>query len=406
MAKNFGHLAMDNPDNPDNQNNPTSKNLKTNLTAGCSTRMEVGHKTSQEPLELNHEPSVYSVSQKEVDENEEAELRKIIAHHSLFKNFDDNMLKLILENLNGFEVEAGTYIFKEGDEGNCFFIIKKGEIEETVKGEIKKILTKGHCFGESALMQKSLRNSTLKSLTDSELYVLEGEIYKSINININHSTKISEIVVLLELIPWIKTLEHSIKISLARRTSFIFYSEGSKFSSNEEDYYLYIIKEGKLTLLSFLNDSYEMGSQDYFSANWVFEGGNYKYENQDFECVFQEDTSMLRISKSSVEEALGANYRESILKSYLKDKIMKSKFFCNFFHESNFDELYDVFKFQYYSSEDVVYPSNTNLNKKFIIILEGSLVDVLINKFSQGDMQWHVEMTFSVKSLSTIMKSK
>jgi hypothetical protein len=397
MANNIGHLAIDNPDNQDNQNNPTSKKLKTNLTAGCSTRIELGHKTSQEPVELNHEPSVYSVSQKEVDENEEADLRNIIAHHSLFKNFDDNMLKLILENLNGFEVEAGTYIFKEGDEGNCFFIIKKGEIEETVKGETKKILTKGHCFGESALMQKSLRNSTLKSLTDSELYVLEGEIYKSINININPSTKISEIVGLLEVIPWIKTLEHSIKISLARRTSFIFYSEGSKFSSNEEEYYLYIIKEGKLTLLSFLNDSYEMSSQDYFSANWVFEGGNYKYENQDFECVFLEDSSMLRISKSSVEEALGANYRETILKSYLKDKIMKSKFFCNFFHESNFDELYDVFKFQYYSSEDVVYPANTNLNKKFIIILEGSLVDVLINKFSQEGMQWHVETTFSGK---------
>ena len=47
---------------------------------------------------------------------------------------------------------AGTYLMREGEEGNLFFIVNKGEMTLCVKGKSKKKVKVGASLGELALL--------------------------------------------------------------------------------------------------------------------------------------------------------------------------------------------------------------------------------------------------------------
>ncbi len=62
-------------------------------------------------------------------------------------------------------MNKGFILFKEGNPGNFFYIVKEGKLELIYNTNEVKIIQKGESFGELALIQKNLRSGTIKSLT-------------------------------------------------------------------------------------------------------------------------------------------------------------------------------------------------------------------------------------------------
>lgn len=84
-------------------------------------------------------------------------------------------IQRLLQTLQSVVVSAGEVIIRQGDEGDYFYIIKKGSCSVTrlASGEGWDIplaeLGKGDCFGEEALVSDATRNATVTMLTDGIL---------------------------------------------------------------------------------------------------------------------------------------------------------------------------------------------------------------------------------------------
>ena len=82
------------------------------------------------------------------------------------------------------KLQPNTILFKKGDKGNYFYIIKEGNLE-IIAEYGKKILNQDETFGELALIENKERTATVKSINYCILYLLNGKIFREIVSKIN-----------------------------------------------------------------------------------------------------------------------------------------------------------------------------------------------------------------------------
>ncbi len=96
----------------------------------------------------------------------------------LFSNIPINELENIAETLEPVSYKKRDIIIKEGDEGNCLFIINRGEVtvSATIPEEKEEIvlthLYEGDYFGEMALITGEPRSATVRAASDVNLWKL------------------------------------------------------------------------------------------------------------------------------------------------------------------------------------------------------------------------------------------
>lgn len=122
-------------------------------------------------------------------------LRRLLQDHFLFKRLD----KLGPNELNSFflvKFRAGEDVFKQGEAGDNFYIIKSGELERHIRhprtngnerGEdgqnsLVKTLHSEQSFGELSLMYNAPRAATVRARTDAECWAISAESYHRLNL--------------------------------------------------------------------------------------------------------------------------------------------------------------------------------------------------------------------------------
>src|SRR4051812_47145671 len=70
-------------------------------------------------------------------------------------------------------------IFKEGDDGNCAYLIQAGRVliylNEPIDEVPLRILGEGEVFGEMALIDNSKRSASCRAMTDCDAIVVSRE---------------------------------------------------------------------------------------------------------------------------------------------------------------------------------------------------------------------------------------
>jgi MFS family permease len=70
---------------------------------------------------------------------------------------------------------AGQTIIREGERGDCFYAIAKGQVRVTKGGQEVALLTRGDGFGEIALIEDVPRTATVTATEPVELFALDKE---------------------------------------------------------------------------------------------------------------------------------------------------------------------------------------------------------------------------------------
>jgi MFS family permease len=108
-----------------------------------------------------------------VPERELALLRDI----PIFAPLPPVTLEQLASNLSHVRVAAGDVVFREGDHGDRFYVVEKGEVTVEPEGRPPLTLGRGGYFGEIALLRDVPRTATVTARSDVELWALERDIF-------------------------------------------------------------------------------------------------------------------------------------------------------------------------------------------------------------------------------------
>ncbi len=81
-------------------------------------------------------------------------------------------LENLLTQMDGQTYRPGDTIFAEGDDGDCLYVIRSGEVEIEFHGTVLEQLGPSDIFGEMALIDHAPRSATAKAKTECTLSVL------------------------------------------------------------------------------------------------------------------------------------------------------------------------------------------------------------------------------------------
>jgi len=103
----------------------------------------------------------------------------------MFSHLDEEERKQIFEAMYEVKYKVNDVIFRQGDEGDKFYVIESGECDfevTTEDGTSSHVLTSysSDSFGELALIYGSPRAATVKAKTDCKLWVIDRLTYRNI----------------------------------------------------------------------------------------------------------------------------------------------------------------------------------------------------------------------------------
>jgi len=267
-------------------------------------------------------------------------------------------------------MEKNKILFQENDDGNYFYLVKSGNLSLSVKGEVIKKFKEWDYFGELALIQKCQRSGTVKCLTDCEIFVLDGKIYRE-KIKSVTNQKLKDKLYFIDMIPMTKCLDNIKKINLARLINLVYFKKDEKIiKEGEIGDRMYIIKNGIVSCQKNNIEIRKLYDRDFFGHNSII-----------IECKRSLDVIALdnvvcyEFSLNTLREALGVNYKDVILFAIFKEAIINNSFFSEIFNENIFEKMFEFFEIKIYKNSEIIYKKNS-MNKKIVILLEGNIVDV------------------------------
>lgn len=115
---------------------------------------------------------------------EEIEICEFLKQCDVFSHLTTGTLTNIAEEMEIETHPAGTVIIRQGDEGDKFYLIKRGEVDVIVNQDQPDearvaTLAKGQFFGETALLTGAPRNATILAREDVEFYTLDKPHFRS-----------------------------------------------------------------------------------------------------------------------------------------------------------------------------------------------------------------------------------
>jgi MFS family permease len=127
-----------------------------------------------------------------------AELERLRAI-AMFAPLPPPTLEQLAADLIRVHVDAGKTIFREGDHGDRFYVVDRGEVEIEIGGREANVLGPGDYFGEIALLRDIPRTATARARAATDLYALERDAFLAAVTGHAASTEAAEGIVVARL---------------------------------------------------------------------------------------------------------------------------------------------------------------------------------------------------------------
>lgn len=345
------------------KNELTQKQTTTNnddYIVSCET------KKRPESMKNFREPQVYALD-RDIDEDEQKQILSTLIQHFLFKDITQDVLKIILNELIMYQFEENSVLYEENTNGVYFYILAKGKLKALSQNKPTQILEPWTCFGELSLIQKSKREETMLCITEVVLYVLDGEAFREIIKRMNEN-RLKERFTFLNNVSFFKPLDSIYKYNITEKIEIVSYKESTKIIQyGDIGDAFYIIKEGQVSCRLNNEEIRKLAHNDFFGQNALLIDAKRTCD------VFAVSKVVCyKLSKKSLEEALGDKYKQIILFSIFREYISNHKYFKELFVESIMDELFKCFHLRVYKENELINQLQYS-NRRIIIIIEGNI---------------------------------
>ena len=213
-------------------------------------------------------------------------------------------------------------LYEENSVGEKFYIVKEGILEETFNNKATpKIYREGDTFGELALLEKRKREGTIISKENVCLFSLKGQLFRNIVEKINKEEQIERLE-FLSIVPIFHSINRNqLNNIVLNMFTCTFDADQLIFKEGETGYSFYIIKCGIVNCESNSgNIKRSLQTKDFFGEYAVLfdipRSLNVKAKTK---------VILYKISTALLEESLGFDYRNIILKSILREALFNSK---------------------------------------------------------------------------------
>lgn len=104
----------------------------------------------------------------------------------MFNALDEKEFEIVVDSIEEVKVKPGDIIIKEGDEGDCMYVVEQGTLTCTkvFKGQTQPTFLKeyhpGEGFGELALLYNAPRAATITAKTDGVVWKLGRDTFNHI----------------------------------------------------------------------------------------------------------------------------------------------------------------------------------------------------------------------------------
>ena len=347
-----------------------NNNINTNIT---KSRKKDSVNTKDDTI-INTELDLpFIFKERSLSNTDEEKIIKILKKLIIFQDVSPEILSIIASEMILMTLPEGKIVYDLNDEGNFFYIIRKGKVTLNVQESNNNILTEWHTFGEISLFTEKKREEVIITKEACELYIIDGESFRDIQKR-NNEMILKERYNFLNNIFLFECLDKISKYNVAQKMQKKEFSSNCKIiTAGENGDKLYIIKEGIVSCRIGPKEIRRLSNNEYFGQNSILID-----VKRSADIITLQKTICYELSKYDLKEALTKDYIDVILFCFFKNAVEKNNNLKNIIIESQLHGVFNCFSIQQYTKKEHLYdPRNKKSiktqNKKLVLIIEGSL---------------------------------
>ena len=296
---------------------------------------------------------------------------------TLFNTLNEEEMLKVSESMVLLQVNQDETIIEQGKPGHMYFIISQGAVEVVIDNKRISILKQGDAFGELALIQNSLRTSSIIALTDTLLWTITRSDFNSLltSITISNFNENKEFISKIPVFADIS--DHQLNSLVASLVQMKFPPNSKIVGINQKGDSMFIVKEGTASCVVRGEERRRINKGDYFGEISIL---NSAPRNA---TVFAlNETTCLMISKQMLNTVFEGEFYKILYNNLIFESLKRQKYF-GILNSKQLKSLATEFQIVRIK-DDVAIQRGTDLSSRIWILLKGDFRKggVLIEKYS------------------------
>ena len=295
-----------------------------------------------------------------------------ISKHFFLQTLNHQAKDEIIISMSLYSIKAGETLYKEGSQGNFWYIVNSGELNKLNNNKLISTLNRGDSFGEKSIMNGTPRSTSVVAVTDCKLWVLKRSIFKKI-LEFIFTSNYEQNMMFLEGLNM--PLDATSKSIMANNLIQEIYLKGQYICKEGEiGNCMYIVKDGEIECLKGDKVIRTLKTGDNFGQKAILEEGL-----RSLDVRAKTDCKIYSISIEFFKNQFGENFRQQLYFNFISQAFMDS----NAFKEINskmISKTFSFFSFRSLKNNELVYPKGQSISEKLCVVLEGNIVDKKINR--------------------------
>jgi cGMP-dependent protein kinase len=358
-------------------------NFKKEKEKSKKSILEIKEETKEENLESKRSKQKNPISQlKFIDEMSQLTLipqskktkediktiKNALSKHFFIQCLSDKNKEDIINEIHLAKIGSNKLVCLQGREGKFFYILKNGIVELIIDDKSIKKLTNGESFGEFALLHNAPRSGTIRTIIQSEFWILDRNAFRhivdtSMKENYNENKSFINSVSIFRIMDF---YQQSLLCNSLYKEIFL---ENEIITREGDDANcIYIIKEGEVNCVKNGVVIRTLKEGENFGERSIFVNAK-----RSLDVIAKSNCICYSISFETLQNILGYNYKDELLKQFIKFSFHTSKI-LNFILPEFINKTYKTFCMKVFKKNEVVVEKGFYLSEKVIVVIDGNVV--------------------------------